>query len=359
MITIITGTPGAGKTLYSIAKLLLPLVGTTVDVPQEDGTVKTVPRTIYTNINGLQIDHELIEAGPVWDCSSKGATQAEGNKKGLHNWHEWATPGAVIVYDEFQRAWPPRANGAAVPPDLQALDTHRHKGVDFILITQGVMNTDRHVHALCGRHLHVRRVGNTKVAIVYEWDHCSRTLQFGKSIVKHFWRLPPAVFKLYKSAEVHTKQPRKMPGLVWFLAIAAIGMAYLGPTVYARITERAQGPQAKNDMHVAQAPSKPASAPARPAPTPALPASSPKSPATQETPVVGCAAARGVCRCYDVSGKRIDKPVGYCEAETEPGPVSLSVVQVGDEYSRRVDHNAAADVDVIEWMAARGKRAIR
>lgn len=32
MITVITGTPGAGKTLYTIEKLLLPLVGKTVKV---------------------------------------------------------------------------------------------------------------------------------------------------------------------------------------------------------------------------------------------------------------------------------------------------------------------------------------
>lgn len=31
MITFITGTPGAGKTLYAISKLIKPLIGATLD----------------------------------------------------------------------------------------------------------------------------------------------------------------------------------------------------------------------------------------------------------------------------------------------------------------------------------------
>jgi zona occludens toxin len=128
VITVITGTPGAGKTLYAISKLIRPLLGTTVTRTLPDGSKEELPRTIYTNISGALFDHELID------------DRADG---GLRNWHEWAKPGAVIVYDEFQKAWPPRPNGARVPDDIQALDTHRHMGVDFILITQNVMNVDR------------------------------------------------------------------------------------------------------------------------------------------------------------------------------------------------------------------------
>ncbi|REM12184.1 hypothetical protein DSI34_10975, partial [Mycobacterium tuberculosis] len=138
MITLITGTPGAGKTLYTISKLLLSLVGTTVK-QEVDGETREYPRTIYTNIRGLMIDHEFIDGS---------------NAGGLRNWHEWAKPGSIIVFDEIQKVWTPRANGSAVPPDIQALETHRHMGVDFILITQGLMLTERNLAMLCNRHLH-------------------------------------------------------------------------------------------------------------------------------------------------------------------------------------------------------------
>ena len=227
MITIISGTPGAGKTLYTIEKLLLPLVGKTVDGKDSNGDPVSIERTIYTNINGLQVEHELIDGG---------------DNQGLRDWHTWAKPGSVIVFDEVQKVWPPRANGSKVPDDIQALDTHRHMGVDFILITQNVINLDKHIHALGGRHLHVRRIANMSLAVVYEWDHVSRGLMFSKSISKAPWRYDKKVFKLYKSAELHTKQQRRMPGLVWFILVGLIGLAVLAPTLKVRMQERFNPP---------------------------------------------------------------------------------------------------------------------
>ena len=216
MITIITGTPGAGKTLYTVQHYLQHLVGSTVTKTHDDGSTEQVPRTIYTNINGLLLDHELI------DGSDTG---------GLNNWHEWAKPGSVIVFDEVQKSWPPRPNGAKVPDYIQALETHRHMGVDFILITQGIMLIDRNLIALAGQHLHIRRLGNSRTCIVYEWDHVSRSLMYAKSISKKLWRYDPKIFKLYKSAELHTKQKRKLPGLIWFVLIALAVLIWQIPQV--------------------------------------------------------------------------------------------------------------------------------
>ena len=299
MITVITGTPGAGKTLYAITKLLLPLIGTHVPVTDDDGVTTLHPRVIYTNIRGLLIEHELIDAG---------------DNQGLRDWHTWAKPGAVIVFDEFQRAWPPRANGSKVPDDIQALDTHRHMGVDFILITQNVINTDRHVHGLVGRHLHVRRMANSHLCIVYEWDHCSRQLLYAKSLTKQPWRYSKKVFKLYRSADAHTKQPRKIPGLVWFILIAAVSVAYLGPTAYGRLQERISG--GKKPETVAQAPSKPsqAAAPAadlQAATTAPAPEAKPKGPT-----LAGCVRSSTRCNCYDDTGQPMAPEPGTCEIMT-------------------------------------------
>jgi zona occludens toxin len=344
MITVITGTPGAGKTLYAISKLLFPIVGTSIEYEDEHGQKVTAPRTIYTNINGLLLDHELVQFD---------------TPEGLRNWHNWAKPGSLIVIDEFQRLWNPRPNGAKIPDEISALDTHRHMGVDFILITQNVMNADRHIHGLTNRHLHVRRVANMKLAVVYEWDHCSRTLQFSKSITKAPWRYDKNVFKYYKSAKAHTTQPRKMPGLVWFLLLAVVGMGVLGPTTYARLYERTHPkPQnvaqaGKPGTPVPSVPVAPASAPAA-LPSPALPVSAPAAPLA----VVGCAAAKGVCRCYDAAGKRAMMPLDYCTRETDAGEVQLGLAgkPADVNYAQRVDHSAAADKDVLSFLAKRAGR---
>lgn len=226
MITVITGTPGAGKTLYAIEKLLLPQIGKTIKGRDEHGNEVEHERKVYTNINGLQIDHELIDGG---------------DKQGLRDWHKWAKPGSLIVFDEVQKVWPPRPNGSKIPEDVQALDTHRHLGVDFILITQNVLNVDRHIHALGGRHLHVRRVANMPLATVYEWDHISRGLLYSKAISKAPWKYKKKVFKLYKSSELHTKQPRRIPGLVWFILVGIVAMFVLTPQVFERIGGRLSG----------------------------------------------------------------------------------------------------------------------
>ena len=223
MITLITGTPGAGKTLYTISKLLRDLVGSTVQKKQPDGSTVDVPRRMLTNINGLLLDHELI------DGSDSG---------GLRNWQDWCKAGDLIVFDEVQRSWPPRANGSKVPDDISALETHRHRGVDFIVITQHPMLLDRNLRALVGRHLHVRRFGGIGAAIVYEWDHCSNSLMYSKSIAKAPWRYDKSVFELYKSAELHTKPKSRIPTLAFVILAAIAAAAYLVPSTYNRIMSK-------------------------------------------------------------------------------------------------------------------------
>lgn len=314
MITVITGTPGAGKTLYAIEKLLLPLVGQTVKGRGDDGSEVEYPRTIYTNINGLLIEHELIDGG---------------DNQGLQDWHKWAKPGSVIVFDEVQKVWAPRANGSKVPQHVQELDTHRHKGVDFILITQSVMNVDRHVHALGGRHLHVRRVGNMKAAIVYEWDHVSRSLMFSKSITKSAWRYSSKVFKLYKSSELHTKQPRRIPSLIWFVLIGLITLA-VGMPMYLDRMKQKISPEAQISKNVGNqkvvksgaahdslVPASHAAGSVAP-PQPAVVAEDPAP------KLAGCVRSAARCSCYDGAGQVMATEPGTCDVLTATPAILLA-----------------------------------
>lgn len=348
MITIITGTPGAGKTLYAISKLLLPLIGTTVK-QEVDGEVIEHPRKIYTNIKGLTIDHELIDGG------------ANG---GLRNWQEWAKPGAVIVFDEIQKIWTPRANGSAVPEDIKALETHRHMGVDFVFITQGLMLTERNLAMLCNRHLHVRRVANMPFAIVYEWDHASRTLLYSKSITKQMWRYDKKVFKLYHSSDLHTKQPRKMPGLIWFILIGVIALAYLAPSVYGRFQQRFAAKPAEVSTDAKKTPTEPGSgsgAPAKKSEEPAAPA-----PAAAEVKFVGCAASATRCTCYDSEMHQVEKDDTFCKMQSladRPAAKSLEWLRVPDQERHQLALAAVdrADTELIAAAAARdtSQRAAR
>lgn len=343
MITFLSGTPGAGKTLYAITKLLQSVVGTTIK-QEVDGQMVEYPRTIYTNIRGLMIDHEMI------DGSDTG---------GLRNWHEWAKPGSVILFDEVQKVWPPRPNGSKVPSDIEHLETHRHMGVDFILISQHPTLCDGNLTKLAGRHLHVRRVGNMPFAIVYEWDHMSRQLLYAKAFTKAPWKYDKKVFKLYKSADLHTKQPRKLPGLVWFLLAGLVAMAVMGPTFYGRMQERIGNPKAAQvSTDPKKGPGAPPSVPDGPVPVGTAVAVAPKE---AERAFAGCALMGQRCTCFDADGAAVDKGPGFCTIHTGGAsnrPLNDLKGLVIPEQERHMHRLASAEQDreLLEWIAGQRER---
>ncbi len=236
MITLITGAPGSGKTLYCIDKLIQPLVGTSVKETDANGNTVEHERRIYSNINGLQLDHEFVDA--AW----------------LEKLPENKTTGAVVVFDEVQRVWPNRPTGSKKPPAVEYLETHRHDGIDVILLTQNPQLLDPAVRALVGRHLHMRRAGALSGAVVYEWDSCSNALNFKNAFSKKPYRYSRKVYKLYKSAKVHTKQRRSLPFAVWFILLGIVGAAFLWPKMLSNLTDHAKGSNVLGSSAVAAVP---------------------------------------------------------------------------------------------------------
>lgn len=308
MITLETGVPGAGKTLYCVDKLLRPLVGATIKTEDSDGNMVEVPRVIYTNINGLLLEHEKI--GP-----------AE-----LDNWHTWAKPGSVIVFDEVQKPWPLTATGSKVPECIQALETHRHMGVDFILLTQHPMLIHKNIVQLVGRHLHIRRMGNMGLAVVYEWDSCSRTLLYKNALSKAPYKYSKTVFELYKSAEAHTKQPRRIPSLVWGALFGLVALLALSPGTVTRIKERISPPEKPPAAAAAPKLHAPGQPPATPAPNAPAPASSaPLAVAIVKPKTLGCIASKAKCSCFDAQGDLMDLPMAACMDDA----LTLKRIEVG------------------------------
>ena len=241
MITLITGSPGSGKTLYCVDKILQPLVGATLDSTNDDGETTTYNRTIFTNIPRLLLDHELIDA--AW----------------LENLHENKQTGCVVAFDEVQRVWPNRPHGARKPAAVEYLETHRHDGIDVVLMTQNPMLLDPAVRTLVGRHLHIRRIGGFGGAVVYEWDSCSNSLNFKAAFTKTPYRYNHKVFNLYHSADLHTKQTRRVPFAVWVMLCGLVIAAWMWPHFFGRVFGREAG---KMSQVSHTAPFPPASAPA-------------------------------------------------------------------------------------------------
>lgn len=202
MIILVTGTPGSGKSLYTVSELL---------------NKQFKDRPLYINgIPDLLLEHE-----PLTD-------------EDVEKWYDGRVPqNSVIVIDEVQRIWRPRSASVKAPQHITELEVHRHKGVDFIIITQHPQQIDAHVRRLVGRHLHIRRTWGLAASVVYEWDATS-TLSNIKTAQSKVWRYPKSAYKLYKSSQLHTKAGGKIPLVVWVV----VGMAVAFPLVGWQATKR-------------------------------------------------------------------------------------------------------------------------
>jgi len=193
MITLITGAPGSGKSAALVSLLAEIAKG----------------RTIYVSgIPDLKIDHQEL-ADPT-------------------TWPDTVPDGSVIVIDEVQRVWRPRGPGQKVPPDIAALETHRHRGIDFYVVTQAPRLVDTNVRALVGRHVHLRDVGLLG-RWWYEWPEVSEQCasSWRTAPIKKRYKLPKAIFGQYKSASVHIKPIRSVPWVVFLMFAALVGTVFM------------------------------------------------------------------------------------------------------------------------------------
>lgn len=197
MITLITGQPGAGKTLHTISTLAKPADG----------------RDVY--YSGIP------------DCRIPGWIELTDPEK----WFELPA-GAIIVIDEAQRHFRPRPQGSKVPDHVARLETHRHAGHDLFLITQHPKLLDTNVRRLVGLHRHVMRAFGAKAAVVHEWNEVKPDPDLSREgSIASTWRYPREAFALYRSAEVHTHKAR-IPLRVWLLVGSPLAFLAIGYGLY-------------------------------------------------------------------------------------------------------------------------------
>lgn len=231
-ITLVTGTPGAGKTLYTLAKLAPKFLAEEVEI---DG--RKVPRTLHVaGVRDLMIEHEPIDRPHITEWETyrdewSGMQRAPGEPPldvphRADNWHLWCQPGDVIIVDEAQYVFRPAAAGRKLPKFVDALNVHRHYGVDFVLITQGPQLIHTIARSLVSPHIHIRRVFGTHTCQVLEWDRASNVNQ-AKTAVHRTWRHDKKAYSVYKSAEVHTKFGQRIPYAVIALGLALLLLPYL------------------------------------------------------------------------------------------------------------------------------------
>ena len=253
MITLITGTPGAGKTAFAL------------DMMVRQGRLDNSRKLYVHGIPELKVPHEIVicSSATCDYCSTLPTSRKAlvhvpkkpnlwANSTGLVNsldltiksdadlverdieisykkaedWHIFAEHGAILFFDEVQNIHRPRNSGSPVPDSIAAYEVHRHRGLDFFIITQNPSLIDSNLRALVSRHIHLSSTWARRKQ--FEYPQCKTDLSAttGEGI-ESTYTLPKDVFKLYKSASLHTKLERKVPFALYGIGIVLVLIAVL------------------------------------------------------------------------------------------------------------------------------------
>jgi zona occludens toxin len=316
MIELITGLPGNGKTLYTISYVK-------AKAEKENRAV------FYHGIPELTLNWQKLEDPREWmKCP----------------------PGSIIVLDEAQQTFRNRSMGAVPPEFVQALETHRHLGMDLVMITQHPSLIDPAVRRLAGAHRHMVRIWGMEASTVHQWaavkDNCDKARADSE---KTKWAFDKSVYGYYKSAEVHTMK-RTIPGRVKMLGVLMLLLVLAVWQVVSFVSKKSKPPevahaaspaaQAAPGVAIALSPAAAPGAPGRPAPpdpmadaqayvykeTPrvvGLPQTAPKYDeltAPTKVPVPAICIVKGdvgkgrdvSCRCMTQQATPLDVPFNMC-----------------------------------------------
>jgi zona occludens toxin len=208
MITLITGGTGDGKTALAVQLMATEYHG----------------RPIFTmGIPDLKLDHTPTPVVSEW-TEMRPAPEDPSLELAYFTFPE----NSVIFLDEGQRVFRPRHPSAKVPPEVQAFETHRHCGIDWVIITQFPQLLDNNIRRLVKRHIHIHATPLGKYRL--DWptlgdpeDKASREIA-----TKTRYSPPKEVFGLYKSAETHTKVKYRLPMYVYMFFGALLLALVLG-----------------------------------------------------------------------------------------------------------------------------------
>lgn len=220
MITMMTGLPGNGKTLFALWFV-------------NNKAVKEGREVYYHNIKDLNLSWTVFDPEHWMDLPH----------------------GSLIVIDECQDVFPKKPNGSKLPDFYSELAKHRHRGFDIFLITQHPSLVDNFVRQLVGQHFHsVRKFGMNR-ATIYEWSAANPLPQSPasqKSAVPMKWAYPKEVYTWYKSAEVHTVK-RAVPAKLILAALFVVAVVSAGYFALDHFQSRGDKMRAQAGLPPAQA----------------------------------------------------------------------------------------------------------
>lgn len=200
MIYWYTGQPGHGKTLHAIDHAI---------------DFRDQGRLVYVgNVRGFKHDEaRMLPITPEQFC----------------DWPNFLPDGAVCLIDEAyeHQMLPKRRPGSQVPYHVEQLAKHRHRGLDFIFVSQSPdRQCDDFVQDLIERHVHVRRRFGLPLAHLRTFDRYEKNPEKGHPLILKRVKLPKRPMGLYESTVMDTSDraiPWYYPAAILLLAGIIVG----------------------------------------------------------------------------------------------------------------------------------------
>jgi zona occludens toxin len=315
LITLITGIPGMGKTALLVQMLL--------------EYEKAAERPLFVmGIPSLGIEH--IVAPPVSEWTEMRQSPEDET---LDLAYFTFPPNSILIVDEAQRVYRPRASSSKVPAYVAALETHRHTGLDIILLTQKPKLLDVNVRELVGRHIHIR--SGLMGRYLFEWPHIAdgESRLDRSDAAKRKFSPPKVAFTKYKSAEVHTKHKFRINQLFIYAALALVALLWQGSRAFGVIDKYQSAPLAEGEAMPprsgAEALDSPDSLPMVAAVMPPANITEAMTPVDDQNPlsaplyaavvpsvvapqITGCISSRKSCTCYSQQQTPVWVPEPQC-----------------------------------------------
>ncbi len=306
MLTLITGVPGAGKTLRAVQKII-ELVDHNKKVREKMAKGEELKEgehlfNIYSNIKGLKID-EVKEAPEDWrECESPA---------------KW-------FYDEAQYTFPCKnQRGLDDNPVIAEIATHRHLGIDLFLITQHPQLISAHVRKFVGRHEHLDRRYGTSIVNIYMNDALMNVDAGLRRYESEPWSHPKKLFDYYESASLHINNARLPFALKFTFAfigflILVVGFSgwyafdfFTGKTAPSNLQTKVEKPK---QQQIAQAD------------TAQLDTIVVNEPVQQSANIyLGCISSSTTCRCWLEDGTPVHIDYEQCNDTLNDMPTSLFI----------------------------------
>lgn len=257
METIVTGTPGNGKTAHvidlvwfdksSIWYTLDKYVDGIAELKLEHfefPDVKTLKNPNYQPLAQVDSDEYAVWL-PDNPRYSEFVDARNNSKTAWDLWFLWATPNSVLIIDEAQRYLRPRPAGSAVPLSIQMIEYHRHFAIHLIFITQKERLLHSNVRMLAGQHIHL--TNGWRGGHRFEWPECkdSESKSEKRDSAHQSYKVPKHVFPYYKSTVAVLSTKHKKPFFVYMMMVAALSIPLIFYYVFYSFTHKAPAKSAQ------------------------------------------------------------------------------------------------------------------